>query len=330
MLALNDFFQEKFVLMNTIAAYGYTVGSMLLPVIMERSFEAYGYAGAFIILGGIALNLVVCGATIRKAPSNATTNEGEMHEEENEQQECHSEGESSKQNESFYDDDEEDDSEKCVLEQRRLIQTERRSLSHQETSPNERSSWPRSAFQTCKGSCGMLNEPLYLFTIPNNFLVYYTLYAWMLFLVPHAEHLGIPSSKAIFLSTIGGICGIIGRTIFIILCGKRINIYVFYITIGVICTISFLLDFTSSTYEVRATLAFVQGFSFFIEDSITSSLCKDTVFDDRNFDTAFALSAFSAGLGATCAGTFTVIPPEVFIIVGLHPRRPWSFILFIV
>ncbi|XP_030849713.1 monocarboxylate transporter 2-like [Strongylocentrotus purpuratus] len=51
-IALNDFFREKFVLMNTITLYGYTTGSMLLPIIMERSFEAYGYVGAFIILGG--------------------------------------------------------------------------------------------------------------------------------------------------------------------------------------------------------------------------------------------------------------------------------------
>ncbi|XP_030849700.1 monocarboxylate transporter 12-B-like [Strongylocentrotus purpuratus] len=72
-IALNDFFREKFVLVNTITLYGYTAGSMLLPIVMERSFEAYGYVGAFIILGGITFNLVACGATIRKAPRNAAT-----------------------------------------------------------------------------------------------------------------------------------------------------------------------------------------------------------------------------------------------------------------
>eukprot|EP00057_Strongylocentrotus_purpuratus_P002078 XP_003723799.1 PREDICTED: uncharacterized protein LOC100888353 [Strongylocentrotus purpuratus] len=127
----------------------------------------------------------------------------------------------------------------------------------------------------------------------------------MLFLVPHAEHLGIPPSKAIFLSTIGGIGGIIGRTMFIILVHKGINVFVVYITIGLICTISFLIDFASSAYEVRATLAFVQGFSFFIEDAISASLFKEAVFDDRNVNMAMALTSFTGGLGATCAGTFT-------------------------
>ncbi|XP_011668044.1 uncharacterized protein LOC115927687 [Strongylocentrotus purpuratus] len=149
------------------------------------------------------------------------------------------------------------------------------------------------------------------------------MYAWMLFLVPHAEHIGIPPSKAIFLSTIGGIGGIISRTMFIILVYKGINVFVVYIAIGVICTISFLLDFTSSVYEVRATLAFVQGFSFFIEDAISATLFKEAVFDDRNVNMAIALSSFMGGLGATCAGTFTGYLfdvtqsfTKVFIIVG--------------
>ncbi|XP_030849712.1 monocarboxylate transporter 12-like [Strongylocentrotus purpuratus] len=333
-IALNDFFREKFVLMNTITLYGYTTGSMLLPIIMERSFEAYGYVGAFIILGGIAFNLFACGATIRKAPRNAATNEGRSDNEVKEKQKCLSKGEPSMQTEGICyreeeeevereEDKEEDDSEECVLEKRRLIQNERRNTSTQETSPNARSSWTSSAFQTGKRFCGILNEPLYLFTIPINFLCLFSMYSWMLFLVPHAEHLGIPPSKAIFLSTIGGIGGIIGRTIFIILVGKGINVYVVYIAIGLIGTASFLLDFISSAYAVRATLAFVQGFSFFIEDAIMSSLFKDAVFDNRNFNMAVALGLFAGGLGATCAGTITGYLFDVtqsftmvFIIVG--------------
>ncbi|XP_030849699.1 monocarboxylate transporter 3-like [Strongylocentrotus purpuratus] len=334
-LALNDFFGEQFVLMNTIASYGYTAGSMLLPVVMEWSFEAYGYAGAFLILGGIALNLVACGATIRKTLLNAATNKDNIHDKVKEKQKCLPKGESAKQTEgNRYREEEEDeekeeqeeqeeDIEECVSEERRLIQTERRNVIKQETSRNVRSSSTSAVFQTSKRFCGLLNEPLYLFTIPIHFLIIFSIYSWMLFLVPHAEHLGIPSSKAIFLSTIGGTGGIIGRTIFIILVGKGINVYVVYIVIGLIGTASFLLDFISAAYAVRVTLAFVQGFSFFIEDAIMSSLYKDAVFDDRNFNMAVALSVFAGGLGAICAGTFTGYLfdvtksfTRVFIIIG--------------
>ena len=257
-IALNDFFREKFVLMNTITLYGYTTGSMLLPIVIERSLEAYGYEGAFIILGGIAFNLVACGATIHKAPRNATTNGGNSYNEVNEKQKCLFEGESSKQTESIRyheeeeeeekeeEEEEEEDGEESVLEERHLIQSERRNINKQETSPIARSSWTSSVFQTGKQSCGLLNEPLFLFTTPIQVLFMFSIYAWMLFLVPHAEYMGISPSKAIFLSTIDGIGGIIGRTIFIILAGKGINVYVVCIATGLIGTASFLLGFISS------------------------------------------------------------------------------------
>ena len=73
-MTLNEYFPEKFVFMNTVAMYGYTVGSALLPVIAEQAVQAYGYTGAFIILGGISFNVVVCGATLRKSSRNIVTN----------------------------------------------------------------------------------------------------------------------------------------------------------------------------------------------------------------------------------------------------------------
>eukprot|EP00057_Strongylocentrotus_purpuratus_P019204 XP_011673678.1 PREDICTED: monocarboxylate transporter 3-like [Strongylocentrotus purpuratus] len=334
LLALNDFFRENFVLVNTITLYGLTAGSMLLPIVTERSFEAYGYAGAFIILGGIALHLVACGATIRKSSRNAATNEGELiHDEVKEKRNCHSEKklfekkedmiyiqeeeEEKEEVEEIGDEQDEEDSGECISEQTGLIQNESRCKSKHETSMKARLSWTTRFFQTCTGSCRLLNEPLFLFSLPITFLQFYTMYAWMLFLVPHAEQLGIPPSKAIFFSTIGGMGGIIGRTIFIILVYKGINVYVFYIVIGLICTISFLLDFISSAYEVRATLAFVQGFSFFIEDAIPVTFNKEAVFDDRNFNMVLSLSNFMGGLGATCAGTFTAL--EIYSPLVINP-----------
>ena len=65
-LLINDYFPDKFVILNTFTLFGYTAGAMVVPVIIERSFEAYGYEGAFVILGGIVLNVVVCGAVVRK------------------------------------------------------------------------------------------------------------------------------------------------------------------------------------------------------------------------------------------------------------------------
>ncbi|XP_041478841.1 monocarboxylate transporter 13-like [Lytechinus variegatus] len=75
-LSVKAHFQEKFVLANTVALYGYTAGSVLLPVLIERSLEAYGYYPAFLILGGVALNAVACAATIRKEQRYSKLDEG--------------------------------------------------------------------------------------------------------------------------------------------------------------------------------------------------------------------------------------------------------------
>ena len=53
-------------MLNTISLFGCTAGAMSLPLVIELALEAYGYEGAFVIFGGIVLNSMVCGATIRK------------------------------------------------------------------------------------------------------------------------------------------------------------------------------------------------------------------------------------------------------------------------
>ena len=65
-LLLNEYFPDKFVIYNIYSLFGYTAGAMVLPVITERALEAYDYEGAFLILGGITLHLMVCGAAVRR------------------------------------------------------------------------------------------------------------------------------------------------------------------------------------------------------------------------------------------------------------------------
>ncbi|XP_041484931.1 monocarboxylate transporter 6-like [Lytechinus variegatus] len=295
-LSLNDYFPDKFVLMNTVSLYGYTAGSVLLPILIEKSLKAYGYYGAFLILGGVAFNSTACAATIRTVPSKSTRNE-ENDQVEPDKRKCFSGGKSLKIKR-----EEEVDEE--ISEQSRLMQSES-GCDRQETSLKSKPTCRKTFFEACKRSCGLWKEPLFIFSLPIHFLQSYTIYSWMLFLVPHTEQLGIQSSKAVYLSTIGGIGGIIGRTLFIILLSKGVNAFAVYVSVGCICTGTFLMDFVCSDYRSRAALAFVQGFSFFIEDAIAANLCKGAVFDDGNIGTAFAISIFMCGLGATLAGTFT-------------------------
>ncbi|XP_041478853.1 monocarboxylate transporter 7-like [Lytechinus variegatus] len=322
-LSVKAHFQEKFVLANTVSLYGYTAGSVFLPILIERSLQAYGYSSAFLILGGVALNAMACAATIRKEQRYSKFDEGPK---ESDSRKCFPETESHNRKTMFCRNshtDDEEESEDVTL-QRRLIQVEKFRTDKQGMSPDPQSITKGSFFQSCQRSCGLLNEPLFLFSTPILFISSYNLYSWMLFLVPHTEQLGIQSSNAVFLSTIGGIGGIIGRTVFIILLYKGVNAFAVFIPVSCICAGSFLLDFISSGYQCRAALAFIQGFCFFIEDALCASLSNDAVFDDNNCDTAIALSMFWYGLGGTISGTFsgylfdlTQSFTKVFIIIGI-------------
>ncbi|XP_041478865.1 monocarboxylate transporter 7-like [Lytechinus variegatus] len=326
-LALNDFFPEKYVLMNTICLYGYTAGSMLLPILMEKSLEAYGYYGAFLILGGVAYNSMACATTLRKVPTRSTSNEAQDHITSNDRK-CVSRAKPLPEETPLFRqiqvEDEEEEHEEGVPEQSGLIQSKKCRIKEREIPLELQSTCIRTFFQACKGSCGLFREPFFASTIPIQFLQAYTSYSWMLFLVPHTEQLGIPSSKAVYLSTIGGIGGIIGRTVFVVFLGKGVNAFAVYIPVGCVCTATFLLDFVSSDYRSRVVLAFLQGFSFFIEDTMLSTLCKEAVFDDMNTATALTTVAFWTGMGATAAGIFTGYLfditqsfTKVFIILGI-------------
>ena len=62
---MNDFFGENFVFWITCSNFGISVGALILPVVIERSLQAYGYHGAYLIMGGISLHAIAAGCAVR-------------------------------------------------------------------------------------------------------------------------------------------------------------------------------------------------------------------------------------------------------------------------
>ncbi|XP_071490253.1 monocarboxylate transporter 12-like [Diadema antillarum] len=183
-VALYDYFPVSFVFYNTMTLFGLTLGAFCLPVVVERSLEAYGESGAFLILGGICLNTVACGAVVRP-PTDLS---GLKQKEEEMKREGH------------------------LTEDSTASSLTTNSVQNMETS----SGCARS-FVNKLTSLIFVSEPEFTLVTPAIFLTSYVLYAWMLFLVPQAEWLGIEPSRAVFLSSIAGISGIFGRLLFLIL-----------------------------------------------------------------------------------------------------------------
>jgi MCP family monocarboxylic acid transporter-like MFS transporter 14 len=59
------YFKKKPGLVLGIAATGYSIGGMVIPIILQYLVEAYGWRGATIVMSALSLNICVCGAVAR-------------------------------------------------------------------------------------------------------------------------------------------------------------------------------------------------------------------------------------------------------------------------
>ncbi|XP_041484698.1 monocarboxylate transporter 12-like [Lytechinus variegatus] len=290
LVSMNRFFCKSFIFANTLTLFGTTCGAFLVPVIIERSLEAYGYAGGFLILGGIALHAVVCGALVRAPRERRRDN---------------------------FNSPDSDIAERDSLmavpvsDQSEMEQTHRRNTSIilQETVEESRSEEDKAMSSGNDSWCScdsflaqlksflFLHEPLYIVIAPAMVLQCFVQVGWMLFLVPHAEGAGIDQSNAVFLSSIAGISGIFGRILYLILLHlKRDNTTIFCFAC-VICASSFFLDFVSSSYIFLAGMASVQGFTVFIIDCLPHAMMKISIQNEENMPRAIATNSFLVGIG---------------------------------
>eukprot|EP00057_Strongylocentrotus_purpuratus_P011131 XP_011665605.1 PREDICTED: uncharacterized protein LOC105438926 [Strongylocentrotus purpuratus] len=148
-------------------------------------------------------------------------------------------------------------------------------------------------------------EALFLMCLPATYFRDYSFEAWLLYLVPHAEQLGITPSRAVFLSSIGGIGGIIGRTIAVILLVKKVHMFKIYIIVGCIASLSFFFDFVGESFIIRSVWAFLQGLCFFVLDTADATFLKLTLVDESNFSFGLGLVMLMKGSGSISAGLLT-------------------------
>ena len=67
MVVLNQYFEKRRGIANGIALSGSGFGSMAIPPLMLYALDTYGLEGTLLIMGGIALNICVCGMLFRPA-----------------------------------------------------------------------------------------------------------------------------------------------------------------------------------------------------------------------------------------------------------------------
>nr|XP_054772010.1 monocarboxylate transporter 12-like [Lytechinus pictus] len=291
LVSMNRFFSKSFIFANTLTLFGTTCGAFLVPVIIERSLEAYGYAGGFLILGGISLHAVVCGALVR-SPRERRRENFNASDSDNAERDSLMAVPVSDQSEMELTDR---GSASIILQE---TVEEFQSEEEKARSSSGNNSWcSGDSFLAQVKSFLFLHEPLYIVIAPAMVLQCFVQVGWMLFLVPHAEGAGIDQSNAVFLSSIAGISGIFGRILYLILLHlKRDNTIIFCFAC-VICASSFFFDFVSSSYIFLAGMASVQGFTVFIFDCLPHAMMKISIQNEENMPRAIATNSFLVGIG---------------------------------
>ncbi|XP_072180591.1 monocarboxylate transporter 7-like [Diadema setosum] len=190
-ITLNEYFTKSFIFFKTLSNLGLTVGAFCLPVIVEWSLTAYGYNGAFLILGGMCLHTVACALTIRPPRDGKTL---QVH------------PTATKENNSLL---------KSVDNQSTTASASEKRPDFKKISADSRGgdmeSSRDSSLRIRLKSCVYFAEPLFALVTPCFIFGYFFMYAWVLFLIPAAESLGIERSRAVYLASIAGFGGVLGK-----------------------------------------------------------------------------------------------------------------------
>ena len=383
---MNDYFGDRFLFWNSVSNLGILAGAFTLPLVVERSLEAYGYHGAFLIMGGLALNSVVCGAGMRSKesvegrpiqtlpkPDPARGDDGFQRIRLNEMspmvdkvdladcsecrisnaqetpvtvkeyyvsESCHTndtdptvsltfesdkkldrdqttglknndcsvKGDSKDHIMSSFRDSQCQRDESSSLFQKGKDEEENADLgnrSDKETSEEAKLLQRIISFVT---SNVLFTEPTFAFLVLGAVLYMSVYYAWLLFLVPHAMWLGIPVSKAVLLSTMGGVTGIIGHLIFLVVDHWKKNIFIFFAACCTASALVFFLDSMSSSFWFLSLTAMLQGICIFGADSFPTAVAKRVIKNSENFPSALSVINVSASIGAVIGDILSGIP----------------------
>ncbi|XP_030849786.1 monocarboxylate transporter 7-like [Strongylocentrotus purpuratus] len=297
LVTLARFFPKSFIFSNSLTQFGVVCGVFTVPIIVERSLEAYGYDGACLILGGITLHAVVS-AMILRPPKDlpSRTEENTQLMDTHSSRDSHSTIENEKHQgcSNGGTESDKDGFSRSNTEYMQVVVDFFHSLP--------------SVGELFK-SFILVEEPLCTLVMPAVFFAKYVFYAWILFLVPHAEGLGIEPSRAVLLSSIAGIAGTFGSIVFVVLLHFNYDPTIIIIFCCLMSAISFFLDTLSSNFIFLAIMACFQGLFLFVLQSITSVMAKLAVRDADNIPSALSLFLFieavGIGVGDTVSGTYT-------------------------
>ncbi|XP_072039132.1 uncharacterized protein [Amphiura filiformis] len=202
---LPEYFDKYYDVSNGIAHAGLAVGVMVMPLITQFLLEVYGWRGTMLIIGGLNAHITVCGALLKPLERRQLSDDNQNHEDT--RKHCSDNNVKVTQKDNLVIDDYESDKQPLVrLQWSDNNQKDTDNLEpiddHKEHNVQQTSVMANfiSAFDL---HLFVNIEFVSLMCLSTACGYYYT--GWLIYLVPHAEHLGFSPYASSALATSGGI-----------------------------------------------------------------------------------------------------------------------------
>ncbi|KAJ8048938.1 Monocarboxylate transporter 7 [Holothuria leucospilota] len=149
------------------------------------------------------------------------------------------------------------------------------------------------------------NHPESLFLLFITILADYGFTSWSIFLVPYGEYLGLDSETAVWLSTLGGIAGLVGRFFCIFLFYiHRMKLPIGLLVPTLCVTSAYVISLFTNAFLALAVVSILSGFGLSVQACVVASWIHYCVCDD-NFKTALYGFYVLAGMATLMGGIIT-------------------------
>ena len=236
---------------------------MTIPLLTQLLIDTYGWRGCMLLLGGINLHLVVSGALLTPVISNLKDDMKEGHSEHGVSKSMH--------------------------------QTQLNITNEQKSS-------------IVTNLIHYLDLPLFQHTVFISMFVYfigsgYCLTGWLIYLVPFAVDVGLPSYKAVSLSSYGGFGNLLGNVLYPLLTGRFSNnqILFFFTFNGFLALLVYPLFSAFDSYIGLVFASIVFGCARGVTVVCSYQLIKDGVEKDQATNATMWIY-FSHSIGSILSG----------------------------
>ncbi|XP_071490433.1 monocarboxylate transporter 2-like [Diadema antillarum] len=282
---MHQHFGEQFGSANSISFLGSIAGGMLVPFVGAKLLEAYGLFGALLCLGGLFLNCIPIGASLR--PPRSMSQVGKSGKtKEPETQELMDRHEDKRDS---------IDAESCQTYLER---------DGKAGATDRRTCWMiLDRAVDMLGLKLLLKEPYFaLFFLPCQVLFDVVFIGWALFMVSYAISVGIDEQFAVFLPVAAATGGFVSRTTLALIMRykSRWSPGIYALCVGVSGVALFV-------YQLHSTLNHLLVSSFFAGVGMygaacTFYTCLSVIVSDAHFSGIVALSYCVSGIGTASAG----------------------------